>query len=189
MTEQTLQGPVFVVDPTTKVVQLFNEQDEAVRAAHSFFEELETLDSVFKDQPNSASNTDVVTVMSTAIGIRVGSDAETKYDTQLIKAEKNGTRKLKQDSKLLKQIKALPSYRKAENAVNLVRDFRFELGTYFGPNNTDAFHWLDDVFYVSLRSPSICPVIGETVFEADYVSYLDSYIAIEKENKKQIGGN
>jgi len=112
------------------------------------------------------------------IGIRVGTNAEKEFDSELKKGYVQGFRPFKKTSKTAKLI--LEEYGNIfKNNSHANSGFRFELVTFFGINNVKRIQTIEDIIYLNLDRG--LEDHAEMLEEIDYPDYLGLCIELEKE--------
>lgn len=165
-----LQKPVYKVRKECKLNHLYQERKIANIALN------EALFEIVKKYPSTDQALGVWS--ESQIGIKVGTDAEKEFDSELKKGDLQGFRPFKKTSKTAKLIleKYGDIFKKYSHANS---DFKFELVTFFGINNVKRIQTIEDTIYLNLD----CGLEdhAEMLDEIQYSEYLALCMELEKE--------
>lgn len=166
-----LQKPVYKVKEKCDLNHLYQERKVANNELNKALDEI-SVNYPLTDQALGVWN-------ENQIGIKVGTNAEKEFDSELKKGDVQGFRPFKKTSKTAKLI--LEEYgnifKKHSHASS---GFRFELVTFFGINNVKRIQTIKDTIYLNLDRG--LEDHAEMLEEIDYTDYLALCIELEKEN-------
>lgn len=164
-----LQKPVYKVKEECDINSLFKERKVANADLN------EALAEIAKKYPSTDRALGVWS--ESQIGIKVGTDAEKEFDTELKKGDLQGFRPFKKTSKTAKLI--LEEYGNIFKIHSHASSgFRFELVTFFGINNVKRMQAIEDTIYLNLDRG--LEDHAEMLEEIDYTDYLALCIELEK---------
>lgn len=169
----TLDAPIYRVKDDTCLIKMYKDMEGPKKALNEAWER------VTKAFPDLAEDLSVWS--NVRMGIKIGSEAENKYASELKKEVVNDCRIFKKKSKTLAELEKLIG-----NEIGIYKSnqsvFRFEKYERFGLGNVWGSHYIDGTLYLRLNHD---PERNEEEIEAvEYDDYLQAYIDSKKKESK-----
>lgn len=166
-----LQKPIYKVSENCDLIYLLKNKESAQVELNK------ALVEIAKTHPST--NLALGVWSENKIGIKIGTDAEKEFNSELKKSTEQGFRIFKKSSQFAKVIleKYGDTFKKHSRCSS---GFGFEISTFFGINNVKAYHRIDDDLYLNLKRGIEDHV--EMLEEVDYVDYLELCAELEKSN-------
>lgn len=167
-----LQKPIYKVSENCDLIRLLKDKELAQVELNK------ALVEIAKTYP--LTNSALGVWNENKIGIKVGTEAEKEFNSELKKANEQGFRIFKKTSQFAKAIleKYGETFKKNSRCSS---GFGFEISTFFGINNVKAYHRIDDDLYLNLKRG--VEEHAEMLEEVEYVDYLELCAELEKSKK------